>query len=142
MEEIALGAKALALAKKVISSKWLYVGLAFIALAGGTYFYLVHDKKEAVTTAVKGADQAATNKTLQTGIAVDAAVAAKEPKFIILHDQTVKDYTNARATLQAAPADERSAQAPRLIIDTINDLDRMRAARDSTPVSDAEVPVG
>ncbi len=128
--------------KNLLSSKWLYVALAFVALAGGTYLYLKHDKKEAVAAATTGANQKATNVALGTQAAVTDRQQAVEQKFIILREQTIKDYSNARATLNAAPADERQAPAPRLIIDTLNDLDRLRSARDPLAVPDAEVPVG
>ncbi len=143
MEEITIAAKALALAKRVVSSKWLYLLLAMIAIGGGLYAYLNHSTHEQVRAATQNADQKATNTTLLTNDAVNKAVAEKETKFVILHDKTVKDYTNARATLNATPVSDRDAQAPRVLIDTLNDLDRLRAGRDdSSPISNADVPVG
>jgi hypothetical protein len=124
-------------------SKWLYIALAVIAVGGGTYLYLQHDKKEAVTTAVKAADTTATIKSQAADIVVTTRNQAVDQKMDRLKVQTVKDFTNARATLQAAPASDRDAQAPRVIIDTINDLDRLRAGRDDAgTVSNTEVPAG
>lgn len=144
MGEITFGMKALALGRKVVSSKWLYVGLAFIALAGGTYFYLQHDKKEAVTTAVKAADHEATDKSQKAAIVVNTRNQQVDQKMDRLKVQTVKDYTNARANLNAAPSQDRDAQAPAVIIDTFNNLDRLRAGRniDAGPVPDPNIPVG
>jgi hypothetical protein len=128
--------------KRIVKSPWFWAMLLVVAVGGGTYHYLKNDKKEAVATAVKGADQAATAKTLETEAKVFDRQQAIEHKYTILHEQTVKDYSNARATLSAAPIDERQAPAPRIIVDTINNLDRLRAGRDQTTVPDTQVPVG
>jgi hypothetical protein len=95
-----------------------------------------------VSTAVTGADQKATNKSLKAEGEVTRRVAEREQPLIILREQTIKDYSNARATLEAQPQAEREAPAPRVIIDTLNDLDRLRSAREPGGVPDAEVPVG
>lgn len=144
IEWAVLGTKVGGFFKKVFTSKWLYVGLAVLALAGGTYMTLNHWKSQAVTTAVKGADQTATVQSQKAGLAADKGAQQVDQKMDKLKVQTVKDYTNARATLRAAPQADRDAQAPAVIIDTINDLDRLRSGRDANPsaVPDPDVPVG
>lgn len=127
---------------KVVKSPWFWAVLILAAVGGGTAYYLKHDKAEAVKQATNTADQNATNKSFAADSAVNARVQEREQKLIILHDQTVKDYANARATLQAQPAAERDAPAPRILIDTLNQLDRLRGERDAGAVPDAEVPVG
>ncbi len=128
--------------KSVFTSKWLYVILLMIAIGGGIYLTANHWKDQAVSTAVTGADTKATVQSQAAGLEVGTRNAAVDQKADKLKYQTVKDYTNARATLQAAPPASRDAQAPAVIIDTINNLDRLRAARDTNPVPSADVPVG
>lgn len=143
MGEITLLAKLGGFFKKVGTSKWLYVVLTVLALAGGTYFTLNHWKNQAVTTAVKTSDQNASVKAQGGTIAAQQGAQKVDEKMDRLRVQTTKDYTNARADLKARPQAERDAQAPTVLIDTINDLDRLRAGRDdAAPVSDPDVPVG
>lgn len=128
--------------KRILKSPWFYVVLAFLAIGGGTYFVINNWKDDAVATAVQGADQKATTVTLDAKDRINTRTQVIDVKMDGLRNQTTKDYTNARATLQAQPQAERDAPAPRVIIDTINDLDRLRSTRDAPATGDADVPVG
>lgn len=136
---VSIGAKL----KSFFSSKWFWAVLLLISVAGGTYWYLDQSKDEAVATAVKGADTAATIQSHEAKEEVEARTAPIETQYIIKREQTIKDYTNVRNQAAAAPADERNAQAPRLIIDTLNELDRLYGAREQpSGVPDSDAPVG
>lgn len=128
--------------KKVGTSKWLYIFLAVLAIGGGIYFTLNHWKNQAVTSAVVGADTNATVKTLETSTAVTEANKPVDQKFDALRNQTTKDYTNVRARLNTTPAPDADAPASPLLIGTLNDLDRLRDARNAVAVPDPDVPVG
>lgn len=128
--------------KGILTSKWTYVVLLMVAIGGGIYFTANHWMNKAVSTAVAGADNKATDASQKAGLEVGTRNQAVDAKANKLKLQTAKDYTNARATLQAAPPATRDAQAPALLIDTINDLDRLRSARDADSVSNSDVPVG
>ncbi len=135
-----------AAAKLFLKSKKFLIPFAIIALliavGGGTYFYLNHQKNEAVTAAVTQADSKATIKSYETKDAIATRVIVVDRKFDDLHNRTVKDYANVRTTIETAPVEERDAQAPRLIVDTLNELDRLRASRDESGVPDPVLPVG
>lgn len=126
--------------KKILTSPWFYVILFLIAVGGGTYFYLQNDKKEAVATAVENHSAQGTIHSFQTKDAVSRATQKIDEQFDAKAAQTSKDYANARSQVEAAP--ERDAQAPALLIDTLNGLDRMRQDRDGVQVPDTDVPVG
>lgn len=137
-----MAAKVKGFFKGILTSKWTYVVLLMVAIGGGIYFTANHWMNKAVSTAVAGADTKATVQSQAAGLEVNTRNQAVDQKADKLKFQTVKDYTNARATLQAAPPASRDAQAPAVIIDTINNLDRLRAARDTDSVPSADVPVG
>ena len=120
----------------------LAVVLLLAAIGGGTYAYLNHSKNEAVAAAVQQADGKATIKTYETKEKIDRRTADIDRKFDDLRVQTTKDYANVRNQVQQAPAEERDAQAPSILIDTLNELDRLRNNRESGGVPDAAVPVG
>lgn len=133
---------------RLFKSPWLYVVLAFLAITGGTYWYLRNDKADAVEQATTQATQAANSTaTIQSQAAqveyVDR-VQTVEQRYIILREQTARDFANVRNEVQAAPVEERDARAPRILIDTLNSLDRMRQGRDGDEgaIPDAEPPVG
>jgi hypothetical protein len=116
-----------------------YVALAVLAIGGGTYFTLNHWKNQAVTTAVAGADANATIKTYQTKDQAEAALVPLQEKEQVKAAQTQKDYTNVRTIIVTAPAPQRNAQVPRLVVDTLNDLERVsrdRNAASAVPKSD------
>jgi hypothetical protein len=108
-----------------------YVALAVLAIGGGTYFTLNHWKNQAVTTAVAGADANATIKTYQTKEQAEAALVPLQEKEQAKAAQTQKDYTNVRTIIVTAPAPQRNAQVPRLVIDTVNDLERVSRERNA-----------
>lgn len=128
--------------KKVFTSKWLYVVLLMIAIGGGIYLTLNHWKDQAVSTAVTTENTKASNTALEAKDRINTRTGAVDVQMDKLRDQTTKDFTNARATLQAQPQADRDAPAPRVIIDTINDLDRLRSTRDAPATDHADVPVG
>lgn len=132
---------------KVFSSKWLYVALAFIAIAGGTFYYLKNDKANAVdqatVTATEKANSTATIQSLEAQGKVTERVIVVDRNYTALREQTAKDYANARNSIEAAPVDERDAPAPRLLIDTLNELDRLHQQREHPDsVHQPETPVG
>lgn len=144
---IGLAAKAGNLVKTVFTSKWLYVALAFIAIAGGTAYYLKHDKENAVnqatTSATEKANTTATVKSLEAQNTVAGRTAVVDTAYVVLREQTAKDYANARNSIETAPVEERDAPAPRVIIDTLNELDRLHQQREHPDsVHHPEAPVG
>jgi anionic cell wall polymer biosynthesis LytR-Cps2A-Psr (LCP) family protein len=108
-----------------------YVALAVLAIGGGTYAFLNHSQNEAVKTAVAGADASATIKTYQTKDQAEAALVPLQEKEQAKAAQTQKDYTNVRTIIVTAPAPQRNAQVPRLVIDTLNDLERVSRERNA-----------
>lgn len=134
-----LWAKLLVKAKTVVTSKWFWAALLLIAVAGGTVVTLNHWKNQAVTTAVTTSNQTATIDTYKTKDAVDTRTQVIDQRFDKKREQTIKDYAHVRNQVQAAPPAERDAQAPRILIDTLNELDRVRSARDADGVPDPQV---
>lgn len=120
----------------------LAIVLLLLAIGGGTYYYLNQQQKQAVAAAVKAADSEATIKSFETKDAIETRTIVIDRRFENLQRQTIKDYANVRNTVQAAPVDQREAQAPALLIDTLNQLDRLRQSRDANRILDAELPVG
>ena len=131
--------KILNIARKALSSKWLYVILALFALAGGTYAYLNHSTNQQVAAAVKGSNAAATIQTYQTKDAAEAALVPLQQKSAEKAAQTQKDYEHVRRIIYTAPQSDRQAQAPRLIVDTLNELERLSRTRDESPVPAPDV---
>lgn len=137
--------------KRLFTSPYFYVALAFIAIGTGTFFYLKNDKADAVdqaaATATEQADTKATITTLETQGKVADAFSDIDREADQRRQQTTKDYENVRTRIIYAPADQKEAAVPPLIIDTINELDRLRALRERTAedpvgVRDSEVPAG
>jgi hypothetical protein len=133
--------------KTLFTSKWLYIALAFAAVAGGTYLYLKNDKADAVNqatvTATEKANSSATIQSLEAQTRVSDRAAGVDRDYIAKREQTAKDYANARNTIETAPVEERDAPAPRLLIDTLNELDRMHQRREHPDsVHQPETPAG
>lgn len=120
----------------------LAIVLLLLAIVGGTYLYLNKQQEQAVTAAVEAADSKATIKSYETKDAIESRTIVIDRRFEDLQRQTTKDYTNVRNDINNAPVEERDAQAPVLIIDTLNELDRLRQQRNASGVPDADVPVG
>lgn len=138
-----------AVAKAFLTSKKFLIPAAIVALllaiGGGTYLYLKHQTSEAVTSAVEKAGASATIQTYQTNDQVSGAYDIIDQKADATERQTIKDYQYVTYRIDAAPAEQKDAAVPPIIIDTLNELDRLRALRDAGPaggVSDAEVPSG
>lgn len=123
--------------KSFFTSKRFLIPAAIIALllaiGGGTYLYLNKQTKEAVTSAVQQADSKATIHTLETVTKVQDATITIDVKMDKLREQTIRDYTNVQSKIDTAPAVEREAQVPVIIIDTLNELDRLRGTREPGP---------
>ncbi len=113
-----------------------------LAIGVGTYFYLNKQTNKLVNSAVENVNLQATNKTLETQAKVQNRAAAVDVKMDALKVQTTKDYEYVRNQIQSAPAEQKAAAVPSLIIDTINELDRLRQNRDAGGVPDDQVPVG
>jgi citrate lyase gamma subunit len=132
--------------KLFLRSKKFLIPLAIVTLllsvGAGTYFYLNHQQEQAVAAAVKTADDKATIQTYETKEIINTRTIEVDRRFDDLQRQTIKDYANVRNQIEAAPVEERDAQAPALIIDTLNELDRLRQRRNEGGVPDADVPVG
>lgn len=130
--------KIINIARKVVSSKWLYVILAVLAIAGGTYLYLNHSTKQQVAAAVKNVNADATLQTYATKDAANSRLVPLQQKSAEVAAQTQKDYEHVRRNIYTAPQADREAPAPRLIVDTLNDLERLSRTRDpdSVPVAD------
>jgi len=125
--------------KGLVKSVWFYVALAVLALGVGTYFYLKESTANQIEQAVTNANQGATIKTYQTREEAEAVFADRVQPMEQKAEQTRRDYQNVRNQVQQRPQPERQAAAPPLIIDTLNELDRLRSARDEGAVSDAPV---
>ena len=129
-----------------LGSKKFLIPLAIItlllAIGGGTYFYLNHQQEEAVAAAVETADSNATIRTYETKEIINTRTIEVDRRFDELQRQTIEDYNNVRNQIENAPVEERDAQAPAILVDTLNELDRLRQQRDSGGVPDADVPVG
>ena len=95
--------------KKLFTSPWFYVVLAFIAIGVGTYFFLQDNKEQAVAEAVTQADSKATIQSYKAKETVTERTQVIDDKFDALAAQTTKDYANARAQVEVAPAEERDA---------------------------------
>jgi GTP-binding protein EngB required for normal cell division len=126
--------------KSFFTSKKFLIPAAIIALllaiGGGTYLYLNKAKDEAVEAAVTQADSQHTIRTYETITKVQEATVTVDVKMDKLRDQTIRDYSNVQNRIDTAPQVEREAPVAPLIIDTLNELDRLRALReqDDTPV--------
>ncbi len=133
LAEITIFTKIGSFFKKLFTSPWLYVILAFVAIAGGTFFYLKHDKSAAVESArIEATEQANTSATIQSYEAqteTSNRTHQIDQDYQVRREQTARDYANARNSVQDAPVEERDAPAPRVIIDTLNELDRMHQQR-------------
>lgn len=142
--ELTLAAKMLSFIKRSVTSPWFYVVLVAMSLAVGTFVYLRNDKAAAVEQATTVADTKASNDALATQAEINKRTQGVDQQTIILRERTATDYANARSAIQAAPQEERAAQVPPLLIDTLNSLDRLRAARDANPASipAADLPKG
>lgn len=116
--------------------------LLLLAVGGGTYWYLNKQTNDLVAAKVEQADSNATIKSYEAKEEIDSRTQAVDQKFDTLQRRTAQDYNNARIKANAAPVEERDAQAPRVIIDNLNELDRLRNERDSGGIPDPEVPVG
>lgn len=133
--------------KKLLTSPWFYVILAFAAIGGGTYFYLQNDKADAVeaayTEATEKADGKATIQSYEIVTEANDRTRQIDQDHQALREQTAKDYANARNTVQNAPVEERDAPAPRILVDTLNSLDRMHQQREHPDsVHQSDDPVG
>lgn len=121
---------------KLFSSPWFYAALVFIAIAVGTGWYLKNDKAEAVEQATEQAtqqaNQEATIQSLEAQTTTQERTQKIDREFTDLREQTTKDFTNVRNKIDTAPVEERDAPAPRILVDTLNELDRLRQERART----------
>lgn len=117
----------------------------FLAVGAGTYFYIKNQTDEKVTAAVETANSTATIKTFETLDQVTSAYSTIDQKADAKERQTIKDYQYVTYRIESAPMEQKTAPVPPLIIDTLNELDRLRAVREAgheSGIPDAEVPVG
>lgn len=128
---------------KIFSSPWLYVALVFIAVMVGTFYYLKVDKENAVeqatTEAIENAAKEATIESFETKNEIEDRTQEVDEKFIIIRERTVKDFSNARNNVRNKPVDEQVAPTPKLIIDTINELDKLhQQRRNENPIDNTQ----
>lgn len=116
--------------------------LLLLSVGAGTFFYLRHQTSELVSSAVSGADQKASNATLQQAQQISDEKAKLDQQTIRIIVQTTKDYSHVEQRIQSAPAEQRQAPVPPLVIDTLNELDRLRQARDADGMAASEIPQG
>lgn len=116
--------------------------LLLLTIGAGTFFFLRHQTDALVESAVSGANQQATNTTLQQAQQISDEKAALDQQTIRIIVQTTKDYSHVEQRIQSAPAEQRQATVPPLVIDTLNELDRLRRDRDADGVAASEVPQG
>lgn len=119
--------------KKLVTSVWFYVALAFLALSIGTFFYLKTDKNNAVEEARTQATEQANNTATIRSFEIESESARRvnqiDQDFQAKRERTIEDFSNVRNTVNNAPIEERDASAPALLIDTLNELDRMQQNR-------------
>lgn len=144
MLETFLASAAIGKAKKAISGllhqPLFYVALLLLAVGTGTYFYLNHQTNQAVKAAVANADSTATIQTYKTKEEAEGRLVPLQEKEQQKAEQTQKDYAHVRTTIVTAPSSSRDAQAPRILVDTVNELERLSRSRENpSPVSDADV---
>jgi len=111
---------------KLFTNKWLWIALlgAVAAYTGYRVFHNYVDNK--VETAVVDDRKDATIQTYQAKEKVDEGVADIDRKHDVIREQTIKEYHYVRDQIKAAPAEQREAPSPDLIIDTLNALGGMR----------------
>lgn len=133
--------------KLFLKSKKFIIGLIVIALIGavgfGTYKFLNRQVDDKVELAVGKANDDATIQTYETQGQIDTRTIIIDAQMDRLREQTIRDYSNVQNQIQFAPADQKAAPVPPLIIDTLNSLDRLRNDReDKGGVPEPDVPAG
>lgn len=133
--------------KLFLKSKKFIIGLIVIALIGavgfGTYKFLNRQVDDKVELSVDKANNDATIQTYETQGQIDTRTIIIDAQMDRLRDQTIRDYSNVQNQIQFAPADQKAAPVPPLIIDTLNSLDRLRNDReDKGGVPQSDVPAG
>jgi hypothetical protein len=100
-----------------------------LAIVGGTYLAINHQTKQAVAAAVTNVNTTATVQTLQK----QAQIQTQYDVITVIgnhqREQITKDYTNVKNTISNAPVAQREAPVPALIINTLNELDRLSLRR-------------
>lgn len=133
--------------KLFLKSKKFIIGLIVIALIGavgfGTYKFLNRQVDDKVELAVGKANDDATIQTYETQGQIDTRTIIIDAQMDRLREQTIRDYSNVQNQIQFAPADQKAAPVPPLIIDTLNSLDRLRNDRENKGgVPEPDVPAG
>ncbi len=100
-----------------------------LAVGMGTYFYLGSQTDELVDTAVENAAAQSTIETLETEGEIRDRSDDIDAEFDELERETRKDTEDVRNQVESAPEDQRNAPADPLLVDTINELDRLRRER-------------
>lgn len=138
-----LGSKVGGFFKDLFSSKWFWIVVGSGLLAFGAYKVASNYVDNKVETAVTDDRKDTTIQTYQAKDQVDSAVAPIDRQHDQIRTNTIKEYHYVRDQIAAAPAEQREAPAPDLIIDTLNALGGMRRG---APVADgvpqASGPVG
>lgn len=127
--------------KGLIKSPWLWAALLLVGVVAGSYVYLKHQTNELVATKIEASQGAATIDAYKTDQQIIYGEQAIDTKFDTIKEIHTKEYNNVRTIIQQAPAEQREAPVPALIIDTLNNLDRLRSDN-SVSLPDDEVPVG
>lgn len=119
--------------KAFLTSKKFLIPAAIIAfllaVGTGTYLYLDHQTEERIEEAVDAADANATIQTLETEGKIRDRSDEIDSKMDELERQTIKDTESVRNQVKNAPKDWRTAPADPVLVDTINELDRLRRNR-------------
>ena len=131
---------------KLFRSPFLWAGLLLVGAATGTWWYLTSDKKEAVQKAEEKGASDANNRANEETRAIEDKLEQATDEIIAdnarLREQAAKDFERVRGQIETAPPEQREEHVAPLIIDTLNELDRLRADRDGNTdaVRDAKVP--
>lgn len=135
---IALPSMFVAKLANFLRSPFLYVILLFIAVAVGTFFYIRHSTNQQIERAVANADAEATVATYEAKEKVEDILIP----LLEAHDRKVErtrqEYEYVRREIYQAPEEDRTTPAPRLIIDTLNHLERLSRQRQEGGVPDDE----
>ena len=127
---------------KIFTSKWFWIAFATVAVSIAGYYAFHKYVDGRVETAVVDDRKDATIATYQTEAKVNEQVAPIDRQYEAIRHQTQQDYHNVQVRIETASTEQREATTPDLIIDTLNDLSRMRQTGDPDPVLEAAGPVG
>lgn len=125
----------------LLKSPYFWAALLVVGIGAGTYFYLKHSTNQQIEAAVENSQSEATIDAFKTQDGISFGEQEIDQKYDQKKQKTTEEFNHVRNIIQAAPVEQRQAPVPPLLIDTLNNIDRMHAGG-PVPVPDTEVPVG